>query len=459
VVERPILPVASQVPGLAWPAVLAGEGAVVLALLAQLQHAEWLDPAALHAEQDRQLAGLLRHARDSIAFYRRRLEVLGPELDLARWSELPLLERSELQAAGVALRSNEVPRAHGALKTIRTSGSTGVPVEVERAAIAGVFTKALMLRERLWHRRDDAARLAAIRAVPGDAQAARPPGRREPGWGAATAHLLPRGEGFLLDVHVPLEAQWQWLREVDPHYLVTYPSNLRGLLELPPVEAGDRLPSLRQVKTVGEVVDENLRTRCAELLGAVLVDEYSAQECGSIAVQCPDHPHYHVQAETMRVEVLQDDGRPCAPGEVGRVVVTPLQEFRTPLLRYALGDYAEVGPPCPCGRGLPVLRRILGRARNLVTLPDGTRRWPLAGDGRYREIAPIRQYQFVQHAPQRFEVRLVTERPLTPAEEEAFRAWVQARFGYDFSIDLVYREALERHPSGKFEDFINAIPG
>jgi phenylacetate-CoA ligase len=54
-------------------------------------------------------------------------------------------------------------------------------------------------------------------------------------------------------------------------------------------------------------------------------------------------------------------------------VVTPLHNFAMPLIRYAIGDYAEAGPPCACGRGLPVLARILGRARNLLTLPHGER--------------------------------------------------------------------------------------
>jgi phenylacetate-coenzyme A ligase PaaK-like adenylate-forming protein len=61
------------------------------------------------------------------------------------------------------------------------------------------------------------------------------------------------------------------------------------------------------------------------------------------------------------VEVLDEEGRPCAPGETGRVVATSLNNFAMPLIRYETGDTAEVGAPCPCGRGLPVLTRIMGR--------------------------------------------------------------------------------------------------
>jgi phenylacetate-CoA ligase len=60
-------------------------------------------------------------------------------------------------------------------------------------------------------------------------------------------------------------------------------------------------------------------------------------------------------------EILDDADRPCAPGEVGRVVVSTLHNYAMPLFRYDLGDLAEVGPPCECGRTLPVLNRIVGR--------------------------------------------------------------------------------------------------
>ena len=79
-----------------------------------------------------------------------------------------------------------------------------------------------------------------------------------------------------------------------------------------------------------------------------------------------------------------------------------------PLLRYEIGDYAEVGDPCPCGRGLPVLRRILGRKRNTCLLPDGSRRWPsLSADELSADLTsfpPIQQFQLVQRSLQSIEL-------------------------------------------------------
>ena len=65
----------------------------------------------------------------------------------------------------------------------------------------------------------------------------------------------------------------------------------------------------------------------------------------------------------MILEILDEAGRPCGPGETGRVVLTDLHNFATPLIRYEIGDYAEAAGPCPCGRGLPVATRLRGQRR------------------------------------------------------------------------------------------------
>src|SRR3546814_13116510 len=99
------------------------------------------------------------------------------------------------------------------------------------------------------------------------------------------------------------------------------------------------------------------------------ISDWSSDVCSSdlyLALQCPEHEHYHVQSEAVLLEVLDEEDRPCRPGEVGRVVVTPLTNFAMPMIRYAVGGLAAVGAPCPCGRGLPVLTRILGRARDKI---------------------------------------------------------------------------------------------
>ena len=212
---------------------------------------------------------------------------------------------------------------------------------------------------------------------------------------------------------------------------------------------------LRGLGSFGEQLPDDLRALCRDVWGLPLADVYSCEEAGYIALQCPQvEGHYHVQAEHLLVEVLDAAGRPCAAGATGEVVLTTLHNFAMPLIRYAIGDFAEVGPPCPCGRGLPVLRRIHGRARNLLRLPDGSRHWPSFPADDWLAIAPVRQFRLRQTAIERIEVELVTARPLEPAEESALRQMLQGRLGHPFQIVLQTVADIPRSPGGKFEDFV-----
>jgi phenylacetate-CoA ligase len=88
-------------------------------------------------------------------------------------------------------------------------------------------------------------------------------------------------------------------------------------------------------------------------------------------------------------------------------------------------------------------------------MPDGVRHWPLVGFDRFREIAPIVQYQLVQDGRESIETRLVVARPLKASEESDLRAHIQASLGFPFALRFTYFEGrIPAGPSGKFEEFI-----
>jgi phenylacetate-CoA ligase len=138
--------------------------------------------------------------------------------------------------------------------------------------------------------------------------------------------------------------------------------------------------------------------------------------------------------------------------------VTTLQNFAMPLIRYEIGDYAEVGSRCPCGRGLPVLRRVTGRVRNMAVDPTGRRYWPSFHAPLWLEVAPFRRLQLVQHAPSAIEIRYVMARALSAVEEDRLRASLAKALAYAYDFSFVRVETVERRPGEKFEDFISRIP-
>lgn len=425
----------------------------MLAMQYQLEHSQWWSPDALQDQQFQQLAKVLTHAFETVPFYRERLSVIGfrpnQTITPAQFATLALLRRSDVQSLGDALRSQQPPPDHGRLLVHQTSGSTGRPIRAFGTEITQFFWNALTLRDHLWHGRDLSGKLASIRTTVENGLAR--------GWGPSTDVAFDTGASATLNIRADIETQLRWLREQDPDYLLSHPSNLLALAQ-GCLAAGIRLPKLREVRAFGETVTSELRIACREAWGVSVADAYSAQEIGYIALQCPEHEHYHIQSENVLVEVLNDENRPCAPGEIGRVVITTLHNFAMPLIRYEILDYAEAGEACPCGRGLPVIRRVLGRQRNLVTLPDGRRHWPSFPAESWAHIAPIRQIQLVQRELDGIEARLVSDRPLAAEEERQLGAVLQERLGYPFRITFQYLEQIERKANFKYEDFISELP-
>lgn len=138
------------------------------------------------------------------------------------------------------------------------------------------------------------------------------------------------------------------------------------------------------------------------------------------------------------------------------MVVSTLHNLAMPLLRYEIGDHAEVGGPCACGRGLHTITRVLGRTRNMLVMPDGTRRWPIVGFP-IRDVAPVVQHQLVQTSRDTIEVRLVVERRITPDEEAQLAQKVRTALGAEFDLRFSYVPAIERSPVGKYEDFRSLV--
>lgn len=451
------LQLASGIAGLNWPAIPPRYALGQLALLVQLEASQWWSPERLREHQFVQLRRLLQHARDTCSYYQEQIPELPTELSDSFCHSLPLLTRRDLQTRFADIASSRPPKEHGRIGTNITSGSTGQPLKTLTTELCSLFWKVFTIREHHWHGRDARGTLAVVRHT-NAAGAVAPDGKRHPNWGSAMQGLFETGPSALLGTTATIQAQADWLERVDPDYLLIYPSAMLALAELFRA-SGRQLSRLRQVRTFGEIVESKHRDACRAAWDVSLVDLYSSNEVGYIALECPEHETYHVQSEGVLVEVLDDSGAPCQPGETGRVVVTALHNFAMPLVRYEIGDYAEVGEPCRCGRGLPTLRRIFGRQRNILRTPDGQWRWPSFAEGDKPEALPaFYQFQLVQRTLQRLEMRVVRPVPFTLAEEATLREYLQKSLHYPFEIHFVYLDSIPRNPTGKFEDFVSELP-
>ncbi len=448
----PQIAIVGAMPATAWPSLPDDVGAQLLAMQFQFDRSQWWSAQALHTAQDRQLNVLLPHAGKDVPYYRNRWKAAGLDPDRISANDfhaLPVIERLELNQHVAKFESRNYPPQHGKVYQDTTSGSMGVPLKFKATDLHSFFWHAFVMRDHLWHGRDFGAKMAIIRHGVSEALVQ--------GWGGLLDRAFASGTCASLPIMTDVERQLEWLTEQAPAYLLSYPSNLRALLLLAR-QKGVPLPSLREIRTFGEYVTDDLPSLARAVWNVPLTDAYSSQECGYIALQCPAASGYHVMSENLRVEVLDTQGQPCAPGETGRVVITTLHNFAMPLIRYAIGDFAEAGAACECGRGLPRLTRIMGRQRNLIRIPDGRRIWPVFGIYAWIAKVAVNQLRIVQRRTDVLEMHYVRDRDLDPEETRIITEHVQKSLGWPFTLDWRRCEFIPAGPTGKFEDVICTLP-
>ena len=302
----------SALTGILWPAVPNRNDALLLAVVGQLEESQWWTPEALLFQQLRQIERILGHALSTVPYYKQRLGFLAGRkagtLTLEDFRRIPVLRRADIQEAGAALISTKIPSDHSPVFDIKTSGSTGRPIVTKGTAITGLMLRAANLRYHLWFKRDFSAKTACIRMLKGKQLEAAKANRAVP-W----ADGFSSGPMVMRHVTTPLSEQFDWLLDQKPDYLLTFPSNLLALIRLSK-ERHAKLGALREVITLGEALDPAVREICEKEWGLPVVDAYSSQEFGMLAVQCPAAPHYHVQSENVLVEIIDERGAALRAG-------------------------------------------------------------------------------------------------------------------------------------------------
>lgn len=439
----------NSVEGMVGIAIPGAQAAQIGMLAESLDGLHWKARAEIDSMQLSQLASTLRwHSKRNAALATRIGNAIIPKekhgMDWLR--DLPPLTRSDWQAIGDGMFNDAVPHTHGSIHENSTSGSTGEPVRVRRTDLCGTLWAAHAMLDHEWHHRDVNGRLMAVR---GDIH------QRQDGddWGFPVAMLRISGKGLGLPITTDVAALMREIDSFKPNTLLIYPSMLRACLEHW-ANGHQRPTTIDHVKTIGETVTDALRTLVDLVLHLPVEDTYSSNEVGTIALNC-SHGSYHVMQDSLIVEVLDDGGRQCHPGETGRVVITDLVNWATPVIRYDIGDWATVGDRCSCGRRSATLQRVMGRTRNLVVHPDGRRNWPLTGFKGFGDIAPIRQYQVVQHAVDDVELRVVCRDELSVEQSAELVALVQRFLGHPFPLRITRQAAPFDLPrNGKHEEFV-----
>lgn len=435
----------------AWPAQIDSGLAARLSDAHVARVLESSPRALIAAFQQARLESLVGHLRSRQPWWRARLAAFGPR---AKLSDLPILTRADFIESLGDGSPPQAPSEHGPLLRNSSSGTSGRPLTFFCTALAQrVASNVYWDDHRRQSRRLDVA-CAALRGRIGPH-----PGRdhvehaADPWLGELQSYVRSSSD-FTIREHA------RWLSALARseagrlRYLVLQPSMLRGLLDDFASAAVEPPQGIEQVLTLGESVSDELRQACKTVLGADIRDRYSTEETGPIAFQCPRSPsHYHVAVANVVVEIVDDAGRPCPAGTIGRVLVTQLHNCASATLRYDIGDLALLAEGCPCGLDIPVLGPVIGRQRALLRLPNGERKLLRVNSRDWIEIGGIREHRITQTHLDRVKVEVVADAPLDPARLQALRSMLAQRLSDRLHYDIVVLDAID-WPPGKRQEVV-----
>ena len=378
--------------------------------LAELERTQWCSLDELHAIQERELRKLLAHAYRNVPFVRGQFEGRGLGLDDVRTlddlSKLPLLSRADASRSFPERKSSRPP-----LPTIdkTTSGTTGAPLVFAYDYGSEYWRQATKLRGYGW-----AGYRLGDRSLHywGSATVTPPPLSRRVKAAIDQAIRREHYEFCTERSQEALASVVRRIRRVRPTVIVCYAQAGAALARYVNETKSRDWPDI-SVICAAERVFPSDRLAIAEAFGPGVFETYGNREVMLIAAECEAHDGLHLSMENLIVEIIvREDGneRPAEPGEVGEVALTDLHNYGAPFIRYLTGDLAVAGQNerCACGRTLPKLRGIEGRATD--TLRDGAGN---AVSGMFFNVLftamadKVRQFQVVQRRDRAIDLKIV----------------------------------------------------
>lgn len=412
-----------------------------LRYLNALEESQWLSSDALRAMQTKKLQALLAHASKCSRFYAARIDAAGitpASVTLGDLARLPLIGKPDIRAA---LDGISVPNVPGGLFESTTGGSTGEPLRFFMCRGRQAADQAARARTRRWFGIESGSRELYLWGSPVEV---RNTDRFKSLRDRLTNHLLL--DAFDLSART-MDAYLARLDTFDPVHVFGYPSSLaawsRHALDR---GRGLQTRSLKAVFTTGEVLTPADRAAIEEAVRVPVVDGYGSREAGFIAHQCPGGT-YHVTMESVIVELLDDSGGPASSGEV---VVTHLDGFGMPLIRYRTGDRARRREDaCACGRGLECLEQIEGRTTDSLRRADGGTAHALSVIYVLRDMPEVRQFRIEQRADLSLDVDIVTDDGFDAARQARVKTLLGRQLGGDVDVRINRVPRIATTGSGK----------
>ena len=396
---------------------MAGEG---------LSRGEW------DRMQEDKLGRLLRSAVEHVPFYQMEAYrgAVGGGGARDRLAALPILRRADIQKAGEKLRDPRITR----VRRSRTGGTTGEPLEIWKDVSAISVAEAAFWRGKSWAGIWPWDKAVYIRGFGKGSRLGRFRMRCLRKW---TVEAFQPGAAERLQVR-------DLICRVRPVSVEGYVTDLLSLAE------GQDLSSagVRAVLTTGEMLYPEQKAELARAFAAPVFSYYGSNEIGSLAFEC-EKGTKHVSDEHVILEAVDESGRPVWD-EPGRLLVTDLDNFAMPLIRYELGDVGTLTrAPCACGRTLLVLQELLGRQQDAWRNKPGDKLSAAFFAARFRDLRRIERIQLVQKDARTVEILYEGDEARAAPELKSVADEIRARLGEQMQVQAARVDQIPLTARGK----------
>lgn len=339
-----------------------------LKYLDELEKNQWLSEDELLSIQWRKLKKLLDHSYNNVPYYRKKFDESGLKPDDIKsaddYSKLPVLAREDIRNN----RNDLIARNHSRQQLLSktTSGSTGVPLDFAYDRDTYEWHIASASRSDRWAGWDFGERELYIWGRPPYKIALRQVIKTK------LHHLFLRRKvinTFTLNANT-LKNTVEEINRFNPAVIIGYATavyNLARFIRASRMEC----VSPRGIICSAEKLYPFQRQAIEQAFAAKVYDRYGCQEVMLIACECDEHNGLHINIDNLFVETVKN-GVNTKCGESGEVVLTDLNNYSMPFLRYRNQDMAILSDrKCPCGRGLPLMEKVDGRTIDAIVTEDG----------------------------------------------------------------------------------------
>ena len=172
-------------------------------------------------------------------------------------------------------------------------------------------------------------------------------------------------------------------------------------------------------------------------IGVRSLSNYSAGEVGPIAFECSRYQGYFHVAHTNVIVEQDDETTVSFNGEaLGRLLVTHLHSYATPIIRYDVGDFGRLESQCACGHDGPTISRIFGRGKHFLRHPGGKLLPFYLSTRTLLDIVDFKEFRVRQDAVETITVEVGGLDSITADEEAKLRSYVIKATDPAFNVEI-----------------------